>query len=82
MHTYWETDNEVITPSDPCALIGTDGYVHVLDYRISDDNKRVSIAISDLHRLLEKDDCKAISIEKWLKSIAEEMKHKIYLEET
>lgn len=73
MHTYWEIDDEPTTPPDPCALIGIDGYVHVLDYRISEDKKRVSISISDLHRLLEKDDCKAISIEKWIKSIEKEL---------
>ena len=73
MLTYWESDNDIITPSDPCALIGIDGYVHILDYKISEDKKRVSISISDLHRLLEKDDCKAISIEKWIKSIEKEL---------
>ena len=73
MQTYWEIDENPTKP-DPCAVIGTDGYVHVLDYRISEDKQRVSIAISDLYRLLEKDGCKAISIEKLIKSIEKENK--------
>lgn len=74
MYTYWEIDDESTIPPDPCAVIGSGGIVHVLDYKISDDDKRVSIAISDLYRLLEKDDCKAIDIEKWIKSIEKEIR--------
>lgn len=72
MKTFWETDNE--KSNQPLALIGTDGYVHVLHYNVNSDRKSININISELERLLNEDNCKAISIEKLLKDINDELK--------
>lgn len=72
MKTFWETDDE--KSNQLLALIGTDGYVHVLHYNVNSDRKSININISELERLLNEDNCKAISIEKLLKDINDELK--------
>lgn len=72
MLTFWETDE--MKSNKLLALIGTDGYVHVLHYDITSDKKSINIKISELERLLNEDNCKAISIEKLLKDINDELK--------
>ena len=72
MRTYWENDE--MKSNQPLALIGTDGYVHVLHYNINSDKKSININISELERLLKEDDCKTISIEKLLEDINNEIK--------
>lgn len=72
MKTFWENDE--MKSNQPLALIGTDGYVHVLHYNVNSDRKSININISELERLLNEDNCKAISIEKLLKDINDELK--------
>ena len=72
MLTFWE--NEEMKSNQPLALIGTDGYVHVLHYNVNSDKKSININISELERLLNEDDCNAISIEKLLNDIKNEIK--------
>lgn len=72
MKTFWENDE--MKSTQPLALIGTDGYVHVLHYNVNSDRKSININISELERLLNEDNCKAISIEKLLKDINDELK--------
>lgn len=72
MRTYWENDE--MKSNQPLALIGTDGYVHVLHYNVNSDKKSININISELERLLKEDGCKAISIEKLLNDIKNEIK--------
>ena len=73
MKTFWEED-DVKQSNQPLALIGTDGYVHVLHYNINSDNKSININISELERLLNEDNCNSISIEKLLNDIKTEIK--------
>lgn len=72
MLTFWESDE--MKSNKLLALIGTDGYVHVLHYDITSDKKSINVKISELERLLKEDDCKAISIEKLLESINDVIK--------
>ena len=72
MLTFWENDE--MKSNQPLALIGTDGYVHVLHYNVNSDKKSINIKISELERLLKEDDCKTISIEKLLESINDVIK--------
>lgn len=72
METFWETDR--MKSNQPLALIGTDGYVHVLHYDINKDKKSININIEELERLLNEDNCKAISIEKLLETINDVIK--------
>lgn len=72
MRTYWENDE--MKSNQPLALIGTDGCVHVLHYSVNSDKKSININISELERLLNEDSCKAISIEKLLEDINNEIK--------
>lgn len=71
MRTFWE---EEMISNQPIALVGTDGYVHVLKFNVNSDKKSININISELERLLKEDDCKAISIEKLLESVNDVIK--------
>lgn len=72
MLTFWENDE--MKSNQLLALIGTDGYVHVLHYNINSDKKSINIEIAELERLLKKDNCNAINIEKLLNDIKNEIK--------
>lgn len=72
MKTYWEDDEN--QNNQPLALIGTDGYVHVLHYNINSDKKSINIKIAEFERLLNEDNCKAINIEKLLEDIKNELR--------
>ena len=72
MLTFWENDE--MKSNQLLALIGTDGYVHVLHYNINSNKKSINIEIAELERLLKKDNCNAINIEKLLNDIKNEIK--------